>query len=208
MPPWPRFPNRSIPGTCRPSPKRSCARRTAGSATRSHCSGLLCWNCSSRNADRRAIGRRVTGCRLILPSRDSIQFPMTGQLLGRSVNRLEDDRFVRGRGRYVADLVAPNTLHGVVIRSPHAHARIVALNGDAARKMPGVVAVLTGQDVAADNLGPLPCAVTAIPMTTPLVVPPCYALARDIVRYVGEPVAFVVADSAGTARDAAEAIVV
>jgi carbon-monoxide dehydrogenase large subunit len=54
---------------------------------------------------------------------------MTGQLLGRSVNRLEDDRFVRGRGRYVADLVAPNALHGVVIRSPHAHARIVAFNG-------------------------------------------------------------------------------
>src|SRR4051794_26007067 len=105
---------------------------------------------------------------------------MTETLLGRSVNRLEDERFVRGRGRYVADLVAPSALHGVVVRSPHAHARIVALNGDGARKMPGVAAVLTGLDVAADNLGPLPCAVTAIPMTTPLVVPPCYALARDI----------------------------
>jgi carbon-monoxide dehydrogenase large subunit len=133
---------------------------------------------------------------------------MTETLLGRSVNRLEDDRFVRGRGRYVADLVAPNALHGVVVRSPHAHARIVAISADAARKMPGVAAVLTGQDVAADNLGPLPCAVTAVPMTTPLVVPPCYVLARDIVRYVGEPVAFVVAESAGAARDAAEAITV
>ncbi len=120
---------------------------------------------------------------------------MTEKLLGRSVNRLEDERFVRGRGHYVADLVAPNALHGVVVRSPHAHARIVAIDADAARQMPGVAAVLTGQDLAADDLGPLPCAVTAVPMTTPLVVPPCYALARDIVRYVGEPVAFVVAES-------------
>src|SRR3569833_1223228 len=107
---------------------------------------------------------------------------MTETLLGRSVNRLEDDRFVRGRGRYVADLVAPTALHGVVVRSPHAQARIVALDSDAARSMPGVVAGRTGQAVAADKLGPRPCAVTAMPMTMPLVVPPCYALARDIVR--------------------------
>ena len=74
--------------------------------------------------------------------------------------------------------------------------------------MPGVAVVLTGQNLAADDLGPLPCAATAVPMTTPLVVPPCYALARDIVRYVGEPVAFVVAESEGAARDAAEAVTV
>ncbi|WKA25893.1 xanthine dehydrogenase family protein molybdopterin-binding subunit [Bradyrhizobium roseum] len=133
---------------------------------------------------------------------------MTEPLLGRSVNRLEDERFVRGRGRYVADLMAPEALHGVVVRSPHAHARIVAIDADAARQMPGVAAVLTGQDLAADDLGPLPCAVTTVPMTTPLVVPPCYALARDTVRYVGEPVAFVVAETEGAARDAAEAVVV
>ena len=96
---------------------------------------------------------------------------MTEKLLGRSVNRLEDERFVRGRGRYVADLVAPGALHGVVVRSPHAHARIISIDADAARQMPGVAAVLTGQDSAADDLGPLPCAVTAVPMTTPLVVP-------------------------------------
>ena len=133
---------------------------------------------------------------------------MTEPLLGRSVNRLEDERFVRGRGRYIADLVAPNALHGVVVRSPHAHARITAISVDAARRMPGVAAVLTGQDLAADNIGPLPCAVTHIPMTAPLVVPPCHALARNVVRYVGEPVAFVVAESAEGARDAAEAIIV
>src|SRR6476469_4314585 len=133
---------------------------------------------------------------------------MTEPLLGRSLNRLEDERFVRGQGRYIADVATPNALHGVVVRSPHAHARITAISVDAARKMPGVAAVLTGAELAADNLGPLPCAVTSIPMTTPLVVPPCHALARDIVRYVGEPVAFVVAESAGKARDAAEAVAV
>ena len=96
----------------------------------------------------------------------------------------------------------------MVVRSPHAHARIVAVDVEKARAMPGIVAVLTGADLAADNIGPLPCAVTHIPMVTPLVVPPCHALARDIVRYVGEPVAFVVADNEQAARDAAEAVVV
>src|SRR5215510_8527977 len=133
---------------------------------------------------------------------------MIKPLLGRRRNRLEDARFVRGRGRYVADLAPPNALHGVVVRSPHAHARLNRVEADAARKMPGVAAVLTGADLAADNIGPLPCAATSIPMATPLIVPPCNALAHEVVRYVGEPVAFVVADSAERARDAAEAIVV
>jgi len=133
---------------------------------------------------------------------------MTEPLLGRSINRLEDARFVRGSGRYIADLASPNALHGVVVRSPHAHARIRALDVDAARRMPGVAAVLTGSDLASDHIGPLPCAVTHIPMTSPLLVPPCHALAREVVRYVGEPIAFVVAESAESARDAAEAVVV
>ena len=133
---------------------------------------------------------------------------MTEPLLGRSINRVEDERFVKGRGRYIADLAAPNALVGVVVRSPHAHARIVAIDADAARQIPGVVAVFTGAELASDNIGPLPCAVTHVPMTTPLVVPPHHALARDMVRYVGEPVAFVVAHSSERARDAAEAVVV
>jgi carbon-monoxide dehydrogenase large subunit len=132
---------------------------------------------------------------------------MTEPLLGRSINRVEDERFVKGRGRYIADLAAPNALVGVVVRSPHAHARIGAIDVDAARRMPGVVAVLTGSELASDNIGPLPCAATHVPMTTPLVVPPCHALARDVVRYVGEPIAFVVAQSTERARDAAEAVV-
>src|SRR6185503_14778855 len=133
---------------------------------------------------------------------------MTEPLLGRNINRLEDERFVRGRGRYIADLVAPNALHGAVVRSPHAHARITVISVDAARKMPGVAAVLTGAELAADQIGPLPCAVTHVPMTAALVVPPYHALARDIVRHAGEPVAFVVAESPEAARDAAEAVLI
>ena len=133
---------------------------------------------------------------------------MTEPLLGRSLNRLEDERFVQGRGRYIADLAAPDALHGVVVRSTHAHARIAAIRVDTARQMQGVAAVLTGAELASDNIGPLPCAATNIPMATPLVVPPCHALAREVVRYVGEPIAFVVAESAESARDAAEAVAV
>jgi carbon-monoxide dehydrogenase large subunit len=133
---------------------------------------------------------------------------MTVPLLGRSLNRLEDERFLRGRGRYIADLAPPGALHGAMVRSPHAHARIVSVDIGKARAMPGVAAVFTGADLAADNIGPLPCAATNIPMAAPLVVPPCHALARDVVRYVGEPVAFVVAESVEAARDAVEAVVV
>jgi aerobic carbon-monoxide dehydrogenase large subunit len=133
---------------------------------------------------------------------------MTEQLLGRSINRLEDERFVRGRGRYIADLSVPGALHGVVVRSSHAHARLVAIQIDAALRVPGVAAVFTGFDLTADDIGPLPCAVTNIPMAKPLIVPPYHALALEVVRYVGEPVAFVVADSEEIARDAAEAIAV
>jgi carbon-monoxide dehydrogenase large subunit len=133
---------------------------------------------------------------------------MTAPLLGRSLNRVEDERFLRGRGRYVADLAPPGALHGALARSPHAHARIVSVDFGKARAMPGVVGVFTAADLAADHIGPLPCAVTNIPMAGPLVVPPCHALAREVVRYVGEPVVFVVAESEQAARDAAEAVVV
>jgi len=132
---------------------------------------------------------------------------MTEPLLGRSINRVEDERFIRGRGHYVADLTIANALRGLVVRSPHAHARIVRIDDDAARKMPGVAAVLTGADLAAEGLGPLPCGVN-IPMTKPLIVPPYHALARDTVRFVGEPIAFVLADTIEHARDAADIVAV
>src|SRR5262245_44845639 len=101
---------------------------------------------------------------------------MTEPLLGRSINRVEDERFVRGHGRYVADLPAPGALCGLVVRSNHAHARITGIDVEAARSISGVAAVLTGTDLASDKIGSLPCAVMQIPMTSPLVVPPYHAL--------------------------------
>ena len=133
---------------------------------------------------------------------------MTEPYLGRSLDRVEDERFLRGRGRFVADLAVQGALHGVVVRSPHAHARISDIDVDAARRMPGVAAVFTGADLAADGIGPLPCGVTNIAMAKPPVVPPCHALAREAVHYVGEPVVFVVAESVEAARDAAEAVAI
>lgn len=125
--------------------------------------------------------------------------------VGQSLRRFEDARFLTGCGRYIADLDAPGALHLHVLRSPHAHARILSIGTEAARAMPGVHAILTGADLAADGIGPLPCPAVVQTIGT-LVKPERHALAHDHVRYVGEPVACVVADSAAAARDAAEAI--
>ena len=125
----------------------------------------------------------------------------------RSVRRREDRRFLTGEGRYVADIAVPGALHGVVLRSPHAHARILGLDAAAARAMPGVRLVLTHADLAAEGIGPLPCP-AVVATVAPIIIPPRHALAGAAVRHVGEPVAFVVAETAAEAREAAEAIAV
>jgi carbon-monoxide dehydrogenase large subunit len=123
---------------------------------------------------------------------------------GQPLTRKEDDALLRGAGCYVADVAPAATLHAVVLRSPHAHARFGLEDLDRVRTMPGVRVVLTSAEVA--DLGPLP---------TPGVLPdvdikiPVYPiLAKDVVRHVGDAVAFVVADSLAAAKDAAEAIAV
>ena len=115
---------------------------------------------------------------------------------GQSLNRLEDHRFLTGRGRYVANDHVPGVLHAHVVRSPHAFARIVRLDLEAARALPGVVAVFTEADLAADGIGELPC-VTVIDAVEPIIVPPRPALARGVVRHVGDPVVCIVAEIAG-----------
>jgi carbon-monoxide dehydrogenase large subunit len=124
--------------------------------------------------------------------------------IGQALTRKEDDALLRGQGRYVADVAPEATLHAVMLRSPHAHARFEI--GDLARMraMPGVRLVLTAADIA--ELGPLP---------TPGVIPdvdikiPAYPiLAKSVVRHVGDAIVFVVADTLEGARDAAEAIAV
>ena len=122
---------------------------------------------------------------------------------GQSVLRKEDDPLLRGRGRYVSDIAPGETLHAVVLRSPHAHARFQT-DAAPALTLPGVHLVLTGADV--NDLGPLPCSVE-LPNTV-LDVPPYPVLARNEVRHVGDAIAFVVADTVERAKDAAEAITV
>lgn len=118
--------------------------------------------------------------------------------LGQSLERLEDAALLTGRGRYGDDLgVSPGTLHAAVLRSPHAHAELVAVDSDAALRMPGVRAVLTGEDVQRWSQ-PFVVGVKA-PMQH-------WALAVDRVRYAGEPVAVVIADDRYLAEDALDAI--
>ena len=125
------------------------------------------------------------------------------------IRRVEDTRLLRGDGRYTDDITPEGALYGVVLRSPHAAARIVSVDAEAARALPGVVAVYTGADLEADGIGPIPC---AVPLSnrdgTDRQDTPRHALARGAVRYVGDPVAFVVADSVDAARDAAEAVAI
>src|SRR5436190_19323135 len=125
--------------------------------------------------------------------------------IGRSLRRLEDDRFLTGQGRYVDDMDMPGQLHGIVLRSPYGHAAIEGIDTAAARAMPGVRGVFTAADLDADGIGPLPC-IAQVATLAPIIVPPRPALARDRVRHVGDPVAFIVADTTEQARDAAELI--
>ena len=135
---------------------------------------------------------------------------MSDKGIGASVRRKEDQRFVRGRGNYVADMVRPGMAWGAFVRSPHAHATITRHRHVRRRRHAGRArCVLTGADLAAAGVGGLPCGWGIKgPDGTPMKEPPHPALAQGKVRYVGDAVAFVVAETAAQARDAAEAITV
>ncbi|MCY3669830.1 MAG: molybdopterin-dependent oxidoreductase [Alphaproteobacteria bacterium] len=127
--------------------------------------------------------------------------------IGQPVRRKEDARFVTGAGRFTDDIDIEGQAHAVVLRSPHAHARIASLDTGAAEAAPGVVAVFTGQDAAADGLPMLPCQVDVPGAGGARMADPGRAvLQADRVRYVGDAVAFVVAETAEQARDAAELV--
>ena len=126
---------------------------------------------------------------------------MGERLLGARVRRREDARLLTGRGRYVGDVVLPGMLHVAVLRTPHAHARLVKIDAEAARRRPGVVQVVVPGDVAA--LGRLPL---QVPHPS-LAAPACpEILPQDVVSYVGQAVALVVAESAAQAEDALAAL--
>jgi len=123
-------------------------------------------------------------------------------LIGQSIRRREDQRFLTGRGRYVDDIAVAGALHGHVLRSPYAHALIRRMDVSRALAAPGIHGVFSHADLAADGIGNLPC----MAAVSPMVVPPRPALANGRARHVGDPIAFIVADTAEEARDAAELV--
>jgi len=127
--------------------------------------------------------------------------------IGQSVKRREDYRFLTGSGNYTDDIVLPHQSHASFVRSPHAHARIRAIDKAAALKAPGVIAVFTGDDIAAGKVNGLPCGWLITDVNgQPMKEPPHPVLAQGKVRYVGDHVAVVIAETAQQARDAAEKI--
>ncbi len=127
--------------------------------------------------------------------------------IGARVARKEDKRFITGSGRYVDDMVVPGMKHAAFVRSPHAHADIKKIDVKAAQAMPGVIAVLTGKEIKADGIGNLICGwMIHSKDGTPMKMGAWSPMAVDRVRYVGDAVAIVVAETKGQARDAAEAV--
>ena len=134
---------------------------------------------------------------------------MIRSIIGDRPKRREDLRFVTGRGSYLDDLAFERLAHAVVLRSPHAHAGIERIDSQATRALPGVLAVLTAEDARADGLQPLrPSAEANVQTGEPFAFAPQPLLAEAKVRYVGEPVALIVAETRAQALDAAEQVVV
>src|SRR6185295_19310535 len=140
---------------------------------------------------------------------DARRCSMSAQGFGASVARREDRRFLLGKGRYTDDIVLPAQSWAVFVRSPHAHAAIRSVDASRALAAPGVLAVLTGEDVAADGLGGIPCGwQTKNKDGSVMVEPPHPALALGKVRHAGDPVAMVIAETKAQAKDAADLVVV
>ena len=127
--------------------------------------------------------------------------------IGQAVKRTEDQRLLTGTGKFVGDVNLPGQAHAYVLRSPEAHAEIQKIDAADARKRPGVLAVLTGDDLAADGVADLPCLLSVNSKDgKPNLVPSYPVLAKGRVRHVGQPVVLVIAETLAQARDAAEAV--
>src|ERR1700709_2696314 len=129
--------------------------------------------------------------------------------IGASVVRKEDRRFITGKGRYVDDIKVLGMTHAHFIRSPHAHAKVKSIDSSAAMQMPGGVGVLTGRQIVDDKIGNLICGwAVSSKDGTPMKMGAWPAMAPEVVRFVGQAVAVVIAETKNLARDAAEAVVV
>src|SRR3984957_2393964 len=132
---------------------------------------------------------------------------MSATGIGAAVRRKEDQRFITGKGHYTADIDRPGQACAYFVRSPHAHARIRALDSKAATAMPGVLVVLTGAELSADKIGSLICGwLIHSKDGTPMKMAPHPALATGKACHVGDPVAVVVAETLSQAKDAAEMV--
>ncbi|MBT4905769.1 MAG: xanthine dehydrogenase family protein, partial [Rhodospirillaceae bacterium] len=132
---------------------------------------------------------------------------MTGTGIGASVKRVEDQRFLTGNGNYTDDINRPGQSHAWILRSPHAHATLKSVDTSKAEKADGVIAIFTGADMAADEIGGLPCGWQIHNKDgSPMLEPGHPPLAHEKVRYVGDQVAIVIAATRDAARDAAELI--
>src|SRR4051794_26586996 len=129
--------------------------------------------------------------------------------IGAAVRRKEDFRFITGKGQYTDDVSRPGQSHIHFLRSPHAHAKIKRIDTTAAKQMPGVLAVLTGAELATDKIGNLICGwMIHSKDGSPMKMAPHPAIASGKANYVGDPVAVVIADTLDQAEDAAEKVVV
>src|SRR5213594_3998604 len=134
--------------------------------------------------------------------------------IGAPVKRREDRRLLTGRGRYAEDCNAPGQAYAAFVRSPHAHADVVAIDVAPARAVAGVLGVFTGRDLAGDGVGAIPTLIAErgggirSRDGSSFAEPPWYPLATDRVRHVGEPLAIVVATTPAAARDGADAVAV
>ena len=127
--------------------------------------------------------------------------------IGARVARKEDKRFITGKGRYTDDMSVPGMKHAAFVRSPHAHAVIKGIDTSEAEKMPGVIGVLAGAEMTTDGIGSLICGwMIHSKDGSPMNMGDWRPLADKKVRYVGDAVAIVVADTKSQARDAAEAV--
>ena len=139
---------------------------------------------------------------------------MTSFGIGASVKRLEDFRLLTGRGRYADDFHAPGQAHAAFVRSPHAHADVMAVDAGPARAIAGVLDVLTGRDLVADGVGAIPTLIAErgggirSRDGSPFAEPAWYPLATDRVRHVGEPVAIVIGATPAATQDGAQAVAV
>ena len=136
--------------------------------------------------------------------------------IGQPVRRREDLRLLTGKGRYSDDLNLPGQAYAVMLRSPHAHARVRAIDTRRAQQLPGALAVLTGRDFVANGLQPIPLLAHGHPADLSLtnrdgsgpLTPPQMPIAVDEARHVGETVAIVIAETLAAAKDAAELVAI